>query len=183
MSSGEGAVARLTQFSRQPHWLAKRENPDYSSLFKSTMRWVPGAMRLYRWWIYWNKEMLFRGFRIKGGQSIRESWARDAAQYIRATAPERYREALVPKSVIGCKRRVNDTGYLACLHQPNVELVYDDPIQRITEEGVQTKSGRYISADAIILATGFQTHKFLSPMEIRGENGVTLQDHVGRSLS
>ena len=178
MSQGEGAVKKMTQFSRQAHWLAKRENPDYSSLFKLAMRWVPGAMRLYRWWIYWNKEMIFRGFNTLKGQKIREQWADEAFKYIWETAPEKYRNALIPKSIIGCKRRVNDTGYLECLHQPNVELIYDDPIKCITSDGVETKSGRNITADAIVLATGFQTHKFLFPLEIHGEKGVDLQEHV-----
>ncbi|KAJ4365378.1 hypothetical protein N0V95_000525 [Ascochyta clinopodiicola] len=119
----------------------------------------------------------FRGFSIKSGENIRAQWAEDASTYIRQTAPARYREALVPKSVIGCKRRVNDTGYLQSLHQPNVELVYDDPIAKISEHGVHTASGRFVHADAIVLATGFQTHRFLFPMQIVGESCTTLQEH------
>ncbi|OAL47737.1 FAD/NAD(P)-binding domain-containing protein [Pyrenochaeta sp. DS3sAY3a] len=177
ISQGPEAVSKVTQFSRQAHWLAKRVNPRYSQQFQWTMRWVPGAMRLYRAWIYFNKELGFRGFNIETGEKIRAQWAKDASAYIRQTAPMRYRDALIPKSVIGCKRRVNDTGYLQSLHQSNVELVYDDPVTRISELGVLTASGRFIHADAIVLATGFQTHRFLFPMQIVGENGMTLQEH------
>ena len=178
ISQGAQAVKRITQFSRQAHWLAERFNPDYSPQFKWMMRWVPGAMRLYRAWIYYNKELSFRGFCIKGGEKIREQWAKDATAYILRTAPEQYRDALIPKSVIGCKRRVNDTGYLRSLHQANVELVHDDAIATISENGINTASGRFVPADAIILATGFQTHRFLFPIQIVGESGMTLQEHV-----
>lgn len=71
-----------------------------------------------------------------------------------------------------------DTGYLECLWHDNMELVPDDPIEEIVEDGVRTKSGRIVKADAIIRATGFATSKLLFPMEIIGENGVSLHDHV-----
>lgn len=142
------------------------------------MKWVPFAMRLYRAHLYWQQEKSFRGFHIASGKKEREGWARDAAKYIQMNAPEKYAEALIPKTEIGCKRRVNDTDYLACLHRENVELLYNDPIGSIVRNGVQTASGRLVEADAIILATGFETQKVLYPMDIRGENGVTLAEHV-----
>ena len=122
--------------------------------------------------------MILQGCNILRGHRVRQQWVDEASEYILQTAPEKYRKALVPNNVIGCKRRVNDTGYLACLHQTNVELIHDDPIRCITEDGVETVSGRNVKADAIVLATGFQTHKFLFPTEIRGQNGVDLQEHV-----
>lgn len=114
---------------------------------------------------------------------MRKRWELDATEYIQTNAPEKYREFLVPKTEVGCKRRVNDTGYLASLHRENVELVYDDPVQVIIENGVQTASGRTIQADAIILAHGFETQQSLSLMDIRGEGGITLTDHVSRVFS
>lgn len=178
ISEGKRAVKKVTQFSRQAHWLAERPNPQYSTLFKYMLRWVPGLIRLYRAKIYWEKESDFSGFDINTGSKIRAAWTKDAADYIRKNAPAKYREALVPKSEIGCKRRVNDTDYLLCLHRDNVELVYDDPIQEIVEDGVKTKSGRLVKADAIVLANGFETQQMLFPMEIYGEKGVSLNDHV-----
>jgi hypothetical protein len=73
-----------------------------------------------------------------------------------------------------------DTDYLACLHRKNVELIYDDPIDHITESGIMTKSGRKIDADAIVLANGFETQKPFFPMEIRGQNGQNIADHVSQ---
>lgn len=121
---------------------------------------------------------MFSGFHVSRGLRERQAWTNEATQYIRKHAPPKYVDALIPKTVIGCKRRVNDTDYLACLHRNNVELVYDDPISEIVETGVRTKSGRLVAADAIILATGFETQKLLQSIDIRGENGVTLPEHV-----
>lgn len=135
-------------------------------------------MRTYRARLYWTKERDFGGFNVKTGAKTRAAWAKDAAEYIKKNSPAKYRDFLVPNSEIGCKRRVNDTGYLACLHQDNVELIYSDPVSEIFEDGVRTRSGRLVNADAIVLATGFETQKVLFPMDVRGEKGIHLNDHV-----
>lgn len=147
------------------------------------MRWVPFAMRAYRAVLYWEKEKGFKGFDIVSGKEIRRGWTEEAAAYIQTKSPAKYRDFLVPKTEIGCKRRVNDTGYLASLHRANVELIHDDPITEIVEDGVYTSSGRYVFADAIVLATGFETHKVLSPMEILGKDGMSINKHVSPPTS
>ncbi|KAF4981440.1 hypothetical protein FZEAL_2752 [Fusarium zealandicum] len=177
MSAGDKAVKKATQFGRQSHWLSERPNATYSDLFKWIMRWVPFAMRLYRARLYWQKERDFGGFRVAAGVSTRNRWAKEATEYIRKTAPAKYLDFLIPKTEVGCKRRVNDTDYLACLHRENVELVYDDAIDKIEVAGVRTKSGRLINADAIILAHGFETQMPLFPMKIFGKDGLTINDH------
>jgi cation diffusion facilitator CzcD-associated flavoprotein CzcO len=147
------------------------------------MRYVPFAMRLYRAWLYYQKERDFAGFKITPGLSTRKKWAEETIEYIRKTAPEKYLDFLVPKTEVGCKRRVNDTDYLACLHRDNVELVYNDPIEKIEMKGIRTVSGRFIHADAIVLAHGFETQKPLFPMKIYGKGGVTINEHVSIPLS
>ncbi|KAM0480179.1 hypothetical protein ACHAPX_004004 [Trichoderma viride] len=177
MCSGPGAAKMITQFSRQSHWLAERPNPEYSALFKWTMKWIPLAMRMYRAKLYWEKERDFKGFDIETGAEIRSGWSKEAADYIRANAPAKYRDFLVPKTEIGCKRRVNDTNYLASLHKDNVDLIYDDPIEEIIATGVRTKSGKTIAADAIVLAHGFETQKPFGSLGIFGERSTSIQDH------
>ncbi|KIL83770.1 hypothetical protein FAVG1_13046 [Fusarium avenaceum] len=180
ISDGDGAVKRVTQFARQAHWLAERPNPTYSASFKWVMRYIPFAMRVYRAWLYYQKERDFAGFKIAQGLVTRKKWAEETIEYIRKTAPEKYLNFLIPKTEVGCKRRVNDTDYLACLHRDNVELVYNDPIGEIEENGVRTVSGRFIHADAIVLAHGFETQKPLFPMQIYGKGGITINEHWDR---
>lgn len=178
MSTGPSKVKKITQFARQSHWLAERPSPEYSRGFQFLMRWVPGAQRLYRSFLFAMQEKDFAGFHTEKGQELRNSWTAIATEYIQKNSPAEYRDFLVPKTVIGCKRRVMDTDYLACLHRDNVELVHDDLIDQITAEGITTKSGREIHADAIVLANGFETQKPLFPMEIRGQSGQNIADHV-----
>ncbi|KAL2357051.1 hypothetical protein BJ546DRAFT_426549 [Cryomyces antarcticus] len=177
MSADPSAVRKITQFSRQAQYLGERENPYYSSSFKFVMRYLPFAMRLYRFKIYADMEKDFAGFDIEGGKTTRDDLVKENKEYVMKTAPERYWDALIPKTTIGCKRKVLDTNYLACLHRDNVELVHDDPVEEIVEHGVRTRSGRRVGADAIVLATGFATHQVLFPMKIIGERGISLNEH------
>ncbi|GAB7344044.1 hypothetical protein MBLNU457_1963t1 [Dothideomycetes sp. NU457] len=170
-------VKKLTQFSRQAHFLSERQNPSYSPAFKATMRYVPFAMRAYRAAIYYTMEKDFAGFDIETGTAVRSDLKRTNAEYVKAHAPQKYWNHLIPDHEIGCKRKVLDTDYLASLWRDNMTLIPNDPISSIEANGVRTKSGSFIPADAIVLATGFQTSKLLFPMTIRGQNGQSLEDH------
>ncbi|KNG47328.1 cyclohexanone 1,2-monooxygenase [Stemphylium lycopersici] len=177
MASEPNPTRKLVQFGRQAQFLAERENPAYSSTFKAVMRYVPLAMRLYRAKFYYEMERDWSGFDIETGRNIRQDLAKENAAYVKKMAPPKYWNALIPKTEIGCKRKVLDTDYLKTLWRDNIELVSDDPVEQITEIGVVTKSGREVKADAIILATGFATQQMLFPMEIIGRDGVSLSQY------
>ncbi|KAL1588156.1 hypothetical protein WHR41_03189 [Cladosporium halotolerans] len=168
---------RLTQFARQAQYLAERPNPVYSPAFKAMMKYMPFAMRLYRLKLYADMEKDFASMETEGGRGIRQGLIEENERYVKRMAPEEYWDALIPKIEIGCKRKVMDTGYLECLHRDNVELVADDNVKELTASGVRTQSGREIPADAIVMATGFQVFRMLFPMEIYGQNGVSLNEH------
>ncbi|EUC48091.1 hypothetical protein COCMIDRAFT_88260 [Bipolaris oryzae ATCC 44560] len=176
LASAPNSLRNLVQFSRQAQFLSARENPVYSNTFKAIMRYVPLAMRLYRLKFYIDLELDYRGFSIASGQHIRQALAKENSAYVKSVAPPKYWDALIPNVEVGCKRKVLDTEYLKTLWRENVELVYDDAVERITEKGVVTRQGREISADAIVLATGFETVQMLVPMEILGRGGVGLRE-------
>lgn len=98
---GPNKTKRLVQFSRQPHWLAERPNPNYSRSFQCAMRYIPLAMCLYRFYLYAMMEKDFLGFYQETGVSIREDQTRTQIEYIKRTAPAKYHEALVPRTEIG----------------------------------------------------------------------------------
>lgn len=178
MTNDPKPVRKLTQFGRQAQYLAERQNPYYSNTFKAVMRYVPLAMRLYRAKFYYDMERDWSGFDIETGRNIRQGLAKENEAYVKSMAPPKYWTALIPKTEVGCKRKVLDTDYLKTLWRDNIELVADDPVKEITKTGVVTKSGREVNADAIVLATGFATQQMLFPMELIGRDGISLREHV-----
>jgi cation diffusion facilitator CzcD-associated flavoprotein CzcO len=89
-------------------------------------------------------------------------------------------EKLVPNDHgFGAKRPVAEEGYYAAFNQDNVRLVdlKADPIERFTAGGINTRD-RHFELDVVIFATGFDiTTGPISAIEIRGERGLTLEQH------
>ncbi len=88
-------------------------------------------------------------------------------------------EKLIPKNHgFGTRRVPMETNYYEVYNQPNVKLVdlNETPIERITENGIQTTAGE-LAFDMIIYATGFDavTGSF-DRIDIRGVDGVSLKD-------
>ncbi len=88
-------------------------------------------------------------------------------------------ELLCPRDFpFGTKRLCVDTDYYATFNRDNVELVSikDNPIQRITPEGLRTATDEY-EFDAIVFATGFDAMTgALLNIDIRGRGGLPLRE-------
>src|SRR5205085_3190268 len=85
------------------------------------------------------------------------------------------RRKVSPTDEIGCKRVMLTDDWYPALTKPNVELV-TDRVAEVTAGGVRTEDGTERPADVLVLATGFQAHGFVAPMEIVGIDGHTLAD-------
>jgi cation diffusion facilitator CzcD-associated flavoprotein CzcO len=85
------------------------------------------------------------------------------------------RARLVPDHPWGCKRPLLSSDYYPAFNRPNLELVTDG-IERITPDSVITADGVERPVDTLILATGFQTTKFLSVIDVVGRNGLRIED-------
>lgn len=88
-------------------------------------------------------------------------------------------EKLIPKDHgFGLKRVPMETKYYEAYNQPNVHLVdiLEDPIQRMTPEGIETEHAKY-DLDMVIYATGFDAIiGGIKQMDIRGIGGKTMKE-------
>jgi len=74
------------------------------------------------------------------------------------------------------KRTLQDNGtWLTTLQRDDVELI-NDGIAEITADGVRTIDGVYRPADVVIWATGFDVNHQLGPINVRGLDGLALND-------
>jgi 4-hydroxyacetophenone monooxygenase len=76
------------------------------------------------------------------------------------------------------KRILMDNNWFRTLLRGDVELV-DQSVSGFDQTQVLTADGSAHRADVIVLATGFQTRRMLSPMDIRGRSGVPLREQWG----
>jgi len=84
------------------------------------------------------------------------------------------RRKLTPNYKVGCKRLIMSDQFYSAIQQPNAELV-TDRIERIEPDGIRTVDGRLHELDVLVLATGFDTHRFVRPMRVIGREGRTLE--------
>ncbi|KAI9773979.1 MAG: hypothetical protein M1835_006094 [Candelina submexicana] len=133
IGGGVGKVKKVMQFGRHAHWLLEMQNPEYSRAFKWMMRvdsWCdedrqdPNIARI------WNP--ILRVCKLDSGERVSECLALDHIDYTKGTALKKYHEALVPKS------------YRVSLNRGNVELVYEDPVDDIMEQGVRSRASKQI---------------------------------------
>jgi hypothetical protein len=85
------------------------------------------------------------------------------------------RRKLTPDYAAGCKRRCISDDYLAAFNRPNVHLV-TETIAEIEAHGIRDASGTLHEVDTIIEATGFRPFDIHEYVDIRGRDGIRLQD-------
>jgi hypothetical protein len=135
-------------------------------------RWIPGLARLHRYWIFLAYEWRILLYKRRG--LLNKGFTGWLRYWMSRKVPERLKSQVIPQYPAGCKRVLLSNDYLETLHRDNVELVTKD-IRSIAPEGIVTDDGLQ-AVDAIIFATGFESNRFLYPMEIVGRDGVRLED-------
>jgi cation diffusion facilitator CzcD-associated flavoprotein CzcO len=162
-------VAHLTVFQRTGNWFLPRENMLYPALVKAAIQRVPGLQAFRRRFMFDYCEALTAG--IRHPRTLGRLFALRSEKFMRSQLldPEVRRKAW-PDYTFGCKRVLFSSQFLPALQRDNVELV-TDAIERLEPAGVVTGDGRLHEVDCVIWATGFQTTRFMLPMEIRGAGG------------
>lgn len=180
-------AGHLTVFQRTPPWLL--ETPNYHDDLPAGMRWlldhVPGFANWDRIWIFWRShEVLVPMAAVDEGWESTESVGlmNDAVrqlftEYFRTQFPDdALFEQVLPHYPPFAKRFVRDNGIWArTLTREDVTLE-TGAIAEITETGITMADGTEHDCDVIIYGTGFQASDFLTPMTVRGRDGVDLHE-------
>lgn len=167
-------VATVDVYQRSPGWTMPRMDYEYSDRAKRLFRRFPALQRLDRLSVQAIMEfgaigMTKRKWMLTPLKALGRKRIRDAI------ADPRLREALTPKDEFGCKRVMVTDDWYPALAKPNVNVITGG-VQRITPHGVVGGDGVERPADVLVLATGFKSHDFVAPMEIRGVGGRRLAD-------
>jgi cation diffusion facilitator CzcD-associated flavoprotein CzcO len=165
-------VAQLDVYQRSPGWTFPKMDYAYRDRTMRLLERMPILQRLDRQSVFavnelgamamTNRQWLLPALRALGRRQINK-----------AIQDPELRRKVTPADEIGCKRVMLTDEWYPTLTQPNVELV-SDRVSQVTPTGIRTEDGIERPADVIVLATGFQTHGFVAPMEIVGAGGRSL---------
>ncbi len=166
----------LAVFQRTPPWMVPKDDRAYSPGELAQFRRNPLAVRRLRWQIW---KFQHDNTATMADDPVVASRSQVATSFLsRTVADERLRNALTPDYPFRCKRVLLGDDYYRALQQDNVELVAD-PIDRITETSVVTAGGKAFEVDTIVLATGFETSRYLSGIDVIGTGGRSLHERWG----
>ncbi|GAC1314477.1 MAG: NAD(P)/FAD-dependent oxidoreductase [Acidimicrobiales bacterium] len=185
-------VAELAVFQRTPPWLGP--TPDYHDEVAPGLKWLythlPSYSELNRFYIFWKMgDGVLPGVRVDPdwepkGEAVSELNALGRmllAGYLAMEFGDRpdLLAKVVPTYPPGSKRGLRDNGIWArTLKRSNVDLI-TEPIREITARGVVTGDGVEHDVDVLIYGTGFTASKFLTPMTVKGRDGVDLHEQWG----
>ena len=168
-------------FQRTPPWI--QPNPHYHADVPEGQHYllnhVPFYAKWFRLFMFWRSAEGMLGAAKKDPawphQERAVSKANDKVrqriiEYIESVLgddPELMQKC-IPDFPPGGKRMLWDNGlWLRTLKRENVHLI-TDPIARITESGLETRSGDGYDFDVLIYGTGFQPSQMLWPMTFEG---------------
>jgi cation diffusion facilitator CzcD-associated flavoprotein CzcO len=171
-------VEQLDVYQRSPGWTIPKMDFSYSERAQRLFERFPLLQRLDRMAVFGFMELGALGMTGHPGV-LRAFRAVGRNQINKAIKDPGLRARVTPTDEIGCKRIMLTDEWYPTLTKPNVELV-TEPISEVTAGGLRLRSGVERPADVLVLATGFQTHGFVAPMEIVGAGGHTLAEEWAR---
>jgi len=181
-------VAHLTILQRSPGWVAPFEK--FQQPIPEELRMLLRSCPLYHGW-YWLRLFWQFGDKVIEALRVDPDWEHPERSVNSRNDGHRElfmrylenelggREDLIEKTLPDYppfgKRILLDNGWYSTLLRDNVELV-DEAVVEVREHRLVTASGAEIEADVIVWATGFEVARFVSSLDVRGIEGVSLRE-------
>ena len=164
------SVARLDIYQRTPNWVRPRVD-SYAPEQLAEFRADPESAARERDAVW---EWINRVIPLNDPEILADSTRVCLENLTVVTDPETRRK-LTPNYPFGAKRPLISNDWYPAFNRPNVHLI-TDPIEEITETAVVTRDGTARAVDTIVLATGFDTGKFLAVIPVFGRDGRRLDE-------
>jgi len=164
-------VQQLDIYQRTPQWVMTKRDAPFTEVELDHFRAHPEVVEAHRreLWTRLENTVQFLDLQIVADMED------DARRNLQVVNDSDLRRRLTPSWGMGCRRPLASNKYYPIFNQPNVHLI-DTGIDRVTGEGVVTGDGEFRAADVIILATGFQTTRYLAALDVTGRDGVHIRD-------
>ena len=184
-------VGHATVFQRSPQWVSSSD--VYFTEMGDDANYLMDVVPLYRLWyrtrLAWNfNDRVHSSLQVdpewehpqRSINPVNDAHRRVFTRYIEAELegrPDLIEKSLPDYPPFG-KRMLLDNGWYATLKRDNVTLIAD-AVASITANSVVARDGSETEVDVVILATGFETHKLLTPIDVRGRSGESIRDIWG----
>jgi len=166
-------VAKVSLFQRTAQWILPLPNPAYGEQEKTAFRASPELMRSTYLHLAERFQNTFARAVVGDQEEMGKLEAACEANLRDNIADNELRARLTPDYKVACKRLIMSDAFYPAIQKGNAELVTAG-IERVEPAGVRTGDGRLHELDVLVLATGFDGHAFMQPMQVTGRDGLTL---------
>jgi 4-hydroxyacetophenone monooxygenase len=181
-------VKSLTVYQRSKQWVA-----PFAKLHKDIpdgVRFLCSEVPLYEWWYRLRLSWIFDSKVYdslhkdpdwhdpdRSLNAVNDGHRRFFTRYILKELGDRQDLAprVIPDFPPYGKRMLLDNGWFRTLTKPHVELV-DNPIERVDESGILNADGSHREFDVIVVASGFDVARFLSPVNVYGRGETSIRE-------
>lgn len=175
-------ASRVTVMQRSANYFVPRKDRSIGNFEQSLFRRLPFVQKLVRWKQYAFNDFLFHANFMTRRSPAKWYMHRMVRRHLeKSVSDPELKRLLTPDYEIGCKRVLLSDDYFPALQRANVELATDG-IKRFTSNGLVTESGREITADLVVLATGFQTTRLFGEMAVTGPEGHTIEETWAKEI-
>jgi 4-hydroxyacetophenone monooxygenase len=182
-------VGHLTLFQRTPQWMV--ETPGYTAPLAPQVAWLDRNLPLHtnfmRLRVAYRHALALDYVDVDPdydddptavsaeNAAVRDAWLGFLERKL--PDPELRAKMVPPHPPFSARPVITDPDHsvLDAIQQPHVTLVTEG-IGRLNAGGIEDGAGTQHDVDVIVYATGFRASDYLWPMEVRGRNGVTLEE-------
>ncbi|MBW2942198.1 flavin-containing monooxygenase [Zhongshania aquimaris] len=168
--------ARVAHFQRSPQWIRIVENRAFTEEEKAAFRNNPKLLKD----IQNDKELQENIEKFSQAITDPDSPAmleidQEVHENLSLIKDVSLREKVTPNYRPACKRIIYSPDFYDVIQRENVDVFVGGGFE-VVPNGIKTEDGRVHEFDVIVLATGFQTDKFVRPINVVGENGISLDE-------
>jgi cyclohexanone monooxygenase len=164
-------AGQLYVFQRTAAWIFPKQDEWYSEAELEMRRNDPEITDKERR----EAAEFFEGVTTMQSHELREMLRQAGMANLEAVADPETREKLTPRLPLGAQRPLLSDTYYPTFNLPQVELVTDE-ITQVTKDRIRCADGQTRNVDVIILATGYDTSRFFSVVDVTGRSATRLAD-------
>ena len=163
-------VEQLTIYQRRPQWVLPKEDDAFSqeqlAEFIESDAAVPSRRAKIR-------EGL-EGFITLSNREILTNAEEAGRKNLAVVEDPDTRDKLTPSMAFGCRRPLASNLYYPVFNRPNVQLI-NRGVDRMSRDSVHA-GNESTAVDTVIFATGFETTRYLSCVDVYGRSGISIHD-------
>lgn len=166
-------AAEAVMFQRTAQWVLPLPNPEFAPAERERLAGNPTALAAEYDRLNDEATGKFAAAVVGENPSAYRSMDRLCREHLETVRDPVLRAKLTPDYPVGCKRLVMSESFYEAIQRDNARLVVER-IRAVEPAGVRTQDGALHELDVLVLATGFDTHRFFRPMHVVGRDGVEL---------